>query len=210
MHPIAMSTLDAHRESRGLADRPRRAVDELFEITYLELKELAHRHRRRWRGNATLGTTVLVHEAYQKLAGSGDLQTWERAHFLAVAAQAMRQILVNYAERQAAQKRGGGAELVSLEAANPVAPEVAQEVLALHEALEVLSQVEPRRAQVVECRFFAGMTIDETAEALGVSPATVKRDWALATAWLRRQVRDRLGDRGEEIGMEEFTGLSLG
>lgn len=205
MHPIPMSSPDITRGPPGVADARREAMDELFEITYQELKELAHQHRRRWKGSTTLGTTVLVHEAYRKLAGSGNLRTWERAHFLAVAARAMRQILVNYAERQSAQKRGGGVEPIDLDAANPVAPEVADEILALHEALEVLSRSEPRRGQVVECRFFAGMTIEETAEALGVSPATVKRDWVLATAWLRRQVRHRLDDGGEEGGMEALT-----
>ena len=163
-------------------------MDELFAITYEELKALAHRHRKRWRGNPTLGTTVLVHEAYRKLAGARDLRTWKRAHFLAVAARAMRQILVNYAERQTALKRGGAYDPVPLDLANPVAPEVAEEVLALHEALEALSRIDPRRGQVVECRFFAGMTIDETAEALSVSAATVKRDWLLAAAWLRRRI----------------------
>ncbi|TVP42123.1 MAG: sigma-70 family RNA polymerase sigma factor [Gemmatimonadales bacterium] len=166
----------------------REAVDQLFAVTYEELKVLAHLHRRRWNGNPTLGTTVLVHEAYQKLSLRGSVNPRDRSHFLAVAAQAMRQVLVNYAERQAATKRGGGVAALSLDEANPVAPDVAEEVLALNRALQELARAEPRKAQVVECRFFAGMTIEETAEALGISPATVKRDWVLATAWLRREI----------------------
>ncbi len=195
MHIGAISTPNASSAPGTPGDPRRKAMDELFEITYEELRVLAHGHRRRWNGNSTLGTTVLVHEAYRKLAGTSDLGGWGRAHFLAVAARAMRQILVNYAEMQAAQKRGGSAQLVPLEAANPVAPEVAEEVLALHRALNALSRCEPRRGQVVECRFFAGLTVEETAEVLGVSPATVKRDWVLATAWLRRRIREILADR---------------
>jgi len=179
---------------RAAAQGDRAAVDQLFAVTYEELKVLAHLHRRRWNGNPTLGTTVLVHEAYQKLARHGGVNTTDRSHFLAVAAQAMRQVLVNYAEQQATLKRGGGVASLPLDHANPVAPEVAEEVLALHQALELLASTDPRRAQVVECRFFAGMTIEETAEALRTSPATVKRDWVLATAWLRREVRTLIGE----------------
>jgi RNA polymerase sigma factor (TIGR02999 family) len=188
MHLLDMSEPDPNLDAAPLDCAGRRGADELFQVTYQELKTLARRHRQRWRGNSTLGTTVLVHEAYQRLAGSPDLRGWERTHFLAVAARAMRQVLVNYAKMQSAEKRGGGIRAAPLDSVNPVAPEVADEVLALHQALEELGRAEPRRAQVVECRFFAGLSIEETAEALGVSPATVKRDWVLATAWLRRKI----------------------
>jgi RNA polymerase sigma factor (TIGR02999 family) len=167
------------------------AASRLFAEVYAELHRSAAAQRRRWRGDETLNTTALVHEAYIKLLGNGSGGWRDRSHFFAVAARAMRQILVNYAERRRAEKRGGGAEHVALDEANPVSPEAADEVLALHEALGRLEELNERQARVVEHRFFVGLAIDETAEVLGVSPATVKRDWALASAWLRREVGKR-------------------
>lgn len=167
----------------------RKAMDELFSATYDEFKLLAHKHRARWNGNPTMGTTVLVHEAYQKLVGQNSISLKDRAHFLSVAAKAMRHILVNYAKQQSARKRGGDAILVPLEQVDPAAPEVADEILVMNEALDRLGTLEPRRGRVVECRFFGGMSIEETARALDVSPATVKRDWTLAITWLRREMR---------------------
>jgi RNA polymerase sigma factor (TIGR02999 family) len=171
---------------RAASGGDRAALDAVFSATYEELRSLAHQHRLRWTGNETMATTVLVHEAWRKLARQERVHTRDRAHFMAVAARAMRQVLVNYAEERAAEKRGGGARHLSLDEVNPVAPEAAEEVLALHHALERLSVEEPRASRVVECRFFAGLSIDETGDALGVSSATVKRDWALATLWLRK------------------------
>ena len=166
----------------------RQALDALFESIYGELKRLARIQRSRWTGDETLNTTALVHEAYFKLVGAATSGWNDRAHFYAVASRAMRQILVTYAERRLAEKRGGGAELVPLDAANPVAPEVAEDILAMHDALGRLAQLDERQGRVVEYRFFAGMSVPETAELLGLSTATVKRDWAVASAWLRREM----------------------
>jgi RNA polymerase sigma factor (TIGR02999 family) len=163
-------------------------LGELFAVVYEQLRTLSRARRAHWVGDYTLQTTALVHEAYLKLLGAETVNWESRGHFFAVASQAMRQLLVTYAERRCAQKRGGGAVLVSLDEANPVAPEVAEELLALHEALERLARIDERRHRVVEYRFFAGLTIDETAEVMGVSSATVSRDWTLASAWLRREV----------------------
>ena len=166
----------------------RQALDALFESVYGELKRLARIQRSRWTGDETLNTTALVHEAYFKLVG-GRASGWnDRSHFYAVASRAMRQILVTYAERRLTEKRGGGAERVPLDRANPVAPEVAEDILAMHEALDRLAKLDERQSRVVEYRFFAGMTVSDTAELLGLSPATVKRDWAVASAWLRREM----------------------
>jgi RNA polymerase sigma factor (TIGR02999 family) len=164
------------------------AADELFRAVYDELHRIASGQRRRWDGNETLNTTALVHEAYLKLVRQEEADWESRAHFFAVAARAMRQILINYAERQVAAKRGGGAVHVSLTDGVAMAPEAAEELLALHEALDRLASVHERSSRVVECRFFGGFGIRDTAETLGVSAATVERDWAFASAWLRREM----------------------
>jgi RNA polymerase sigma factor (TIGR02999 family) len=173
---------------RAAAEGDPLALDRLFEAVYGELKRLAQSHRRKWSGDYTLNTTALVHEAYLKLVRQSEVSWADRGHFYAVASRAMRQILVTYAERRRAAKRGGGAEPLSLDEVNPVAPDAAEEILALDEALRRLAALEERQSRVVECRFFAGMPVKETAEVLGLSPATVKRDWALASAWLRREI----------------------
>ena len=167
----------------------RAALDEVFTLVYDELHRLAQAQRRRWSGDSTLDTTALVHEAYLKLVGQQDAGWNDRGHFLAVASRAMRHLLVNYAERRRAAKRGGGAAPISLDDFNPVSEEVADEVIALHEALERLATVSDRQVRVVEARFYVGLSIDETAQALEISPATVKRDWQLAGAWLHREIR---------------------
>jgi RNA polymerase sigma factor (TIGR02999 family) len=181
---------------RSAADGNREAVDALFAVVYEHLRQLARRERTRWTGDYTLDTTALVHEAYLKLVNQDNHDWRDRAHFLAVAAKAMRQILVNYAERRCAAKRGGGAVVLELSEANPVAPEVAEEIVALNEALDRLREAAERASRVVECRFFAGLTVPETAEALGVSPVTVKRDWAWASAWLYRELGASVGRLG--------------
>jgi len=177
---------------RAAEQGDRAAMDEVFAAVYDELHRRARAQRRRWSGDDTLDTTALVHEAYLKLVDQSQAQWNDRAHFLAVASRAMRHILVNYAEQRRAAKRGGGAPVVPLDDANPVGEEVAEEILALHEAVRRLAEVNQRQAQVVEARFFAGLPIDETAAALGISPATVKRDWKLATAWLHREIKTTL------------------
>jgi RNA polymerase sigma factor (TIGR02999 family) len=167
----------------------RAALDEVFALVYEELHRLAHAQRRRWSGDDTLDTTALVHEAYLKLVGQEEPEWNDRGHFLAVAARAMRHLLVNYAERRRAAKRGGGVPMVSIDDFNPVSESVADDVIALHEALDRLGRVSERQVGVVEFRFYAGLSIDETAHALGVSAATVKRDWKLASAWLHREIQ---------------------
>lgn len=177
-----------------LPDGSGAAVDELFALLYDELRAIAHRQRRRWQGNDTLQTTALVHEAFLKLVDQERVVTENRPHFLAVAARAMRHILCNYARDRKAQKRGGAIEHVALEesrggmAGTPSSSESSEVLVALDEALLRLEQIDPRQSRVVECRFFGGLTIEDTATALGISPRTVKRDWAMAQAWLHREI----------------------
>ena len=166
----------------------RAALDEVFTLVYDELHRLAQAQRRRWSGDNTLDTTALVHEAYLKLTDQREVSWNDSGHFLAVAARAMRHLLVNYAERRRTAKRGGDTVTVSIDEFNPVNEEVADEVIALHEALNQLAEVSERQVNVVEARFFTGLSIEETANALAVSPATVKRDWQLASAWLHREI----------------------
>ena len=167
------------------------AVDRLVPILYEELRRLAHLRMRGERPGHTLGTTALVHEAYLDLAGL-DRMTWrDRAHFLAVAARAMRRVLIDHAESRDAQKRGGGQRAITLDEEAELVlggGSRADELLALDEALVRLAAVSERQCRVVECRFFAGMTVEETAEALHTSPATVKREWTVARAWLHREL----------------------
>ena len=167
------------------------AVDRLVPILYEELRRLAHLRMRGERPGHTLGTTALVHEAYLDLAGL-DRMTWrDRAHFLAVAARAMRRVLIDHAEARDAQKRGGGQRAITLDEEAELVlggGSRADELLALDEALVRLAAVSERQCRVVECRFFAGMTVEETAEALHTSPATVKREWTVARAWLHREL----------------------
>ena len=169
------------------------AFAEVYTALYDELHRMARAQRRSWSGDHTLDTTALVHEAYLKLVNRQQATWVDRAHFVAVAAKAMRHVLVNYAERRRAAKRGGGAIPLGLdEIADQVGTAVEDEVLALHEALDRLASMSPRQEQVVEARFFGGLSIEETAMALDVSPATVKRDWQLASAWLQREMKAAL------------------
>jgi RNA polymerase sigma factor (TIGR02999 family) len=177
---------------RACRQDDRRALDALFELIYDQLHRIARGQRRRWRGNLTLNTTALIHEAYVKLAGQEELPWESRSHFFAVAATAMRQVLVNYAAARAAAKRGGDARKVTFEDSLIASSEKAEEVLALDEALKRLEGQNERQCRVVECRFFAGLTVEQTAEALGLSPATVKRDWGFASAWLYRELEGDL------------------
>lgn len=168
----------------------------LQQKVYAELRRLAHNQRQRWQGDPSLRTTALVHEAYLKLVRQEE-QSWEsRAHFFAVAATAMRHILINRAERHRAEKRGGDTPILSLEALREslnrkqaTADEQSEMLVLLDAALECFEETHSRAARVVECRFFGGMTIEETAEVLGVSTSTVSRDWDLAQAWLYREMK---------------------
>lgn len=158
-------------------------VDRLIPLIYEELRAIAHRQLRREHREHTLQTTALVHEAYLKLAGDGNVGRG-RAYFFAAAAHAMRQVLIDRARRRGARKRGAGAELVTLGEHDAAVDAYAVELLDLEEALERLGARSPRQVKVVEFRFFAGMNVQETADALGVSPRTVESDWAMARAWL--------------------------
>jgi len=166
----------------------------LYRRLYGELHRLARAQRARWHGNWTMNTTALVHEAYAKLAGKDDFES--RAHVLATASRAMRQVLVSYAEGRAAQKRGGGTPDLPLEEARavPLSDAQADDVLALDDALARLAGRDERAARVVECRFFGGLSVAETADALGVSEATVTRSWRLARAWLHGELAGGLPD----------------
>lgn len=182
---------------RAVEGGDREAMDQLFQAVYEELRSVARGHRSRWQGNHTIETTVLVHEAYLRMARGAKLSWEDRVHFFAVASRAMRQVLINYAEMQRATKRGGGQAVESLDDrhvpldghSNPVPAEAVEDLLALESALLSLESESPRQVRVIECRFFAGLTVEETAEALGVSAATVKRDWDQARAWLGRTLR---------------------
>ena len=166
----------------------RRALDELTPLVYDELHRLASRYMRGERPGHTLQTSALVNEAFLRLAGHEEIEWQNRAHFFAIAAQAMRRILVDHARRRGNQKRGGDAHKVALEEGLIVSAERAAEVVALDDALTRLAEVDPRKSQLVELRFFGGLDIEETAEVLQVSPGTVMRDWTFAKAWLRREI----------------------
>jgi RNA polymerase sigma-70 factor, ECF subfamily len=159
-------------------------LNRLVPLLYDELRAMAHRHLAREHRQHTLQTTALVHEAYIKLVDDTRVTRRGRAYFFAAAARAMRQVLVDRARRRNAARRGGGVQDVSLDEEQIAAGDLVTELLDLDRALEQLAELNPRHAQVVECRFFAGMSVEETAEALDVSPRTVKYDWALARAWL--------------------------
>ena len=166
----------------------RQALDDLLPLVYNELHRLAGYYMRGERPSHTLQTSALVNEAYLRLAGAEHIQWQNRAHFFAIAAQVMRRILVDHARRRDKQKRGGAVQKVELDEAMLVSEQRAAEVVALDDALKSLAEIDPRKSQLVELRFFAGLNIEETAEVLKVSPGTVMRDWTLAKAWLRREI----------------------
>ncbi|MGH7539746.1 MAG: sigma-70 family RNA polymerase sigma factor [Gemmatimonadota bacterium] len=170
--------------TKGDAD----AKERVFPILYEELKRLARAQLWGERADHTLDTTAVVHEAYLRLARLEEIEWRDRSHFFAAAAGAMRRVLIDYATMRNAAKRGGGRQPIPLDHAPPIGVEQARELLALDEALERLERLDARKARVVECRFFAGLTVEETAEALDVSPVTVRRDWTTARAWLNREL----------------------
>ena len=178
---------DATRQT-GRATDPRAALDAIVPVLYGELRRLASRELRRERPGHTLSTTALVNEAYIELSKLHGIEWKSRPHFFSVCARVIRNVLVDYAVARKAQKRGGGAPVLPLEAAEHVGTQRPEEWVDLDEALERLGALDQRQVRVVECRFFAGMSVEETAEALGVAPATVKRDWALARAWLNKEL----------------------
>ena len=164
------------------------ALDRVLPMVYDQLRGIAQRELRRERPDHTLSATALVHETYLKLVQLERVSWQGRAHFFAACANEMRRILISYARMKKADKRGAGAEHVPLDNAFAAATERPAELVALDEALTRLAALDERQAKVVECRFFAGMDVNETAEALGISPATVKRDWTAARAWLKREL----------------------
>jgi RNA polymerase sigma factor (TIGR02999 family) len=183
-------TGESERLSQLLADwaaQDPQALERLVPIVYDELRRLAHYHMHGERAGHTLQTTALVNEVYLRLAGIKGLQWRDRAHFFAMAGTLMRRVLVDYARRQGRDKRGGGVAVISLDGQSiTAAPSVDFE--ALDQALERLAGADPQQCRIVELRFFGGLSIEETAEALGISPATVKRDWTTARAWLHHEL----------------------
>jgi RNA polymerase sigma factor (TIGR02999 family) len=171
----------------------RQALDQLVPLVYDTLRGLARQALRRERPGHTLSATALAHEAYLKLVGLDHIAWQDRSHFFAVASRAMRRILVNHAVARKAQKRGGGAVAIELDDIAVATESSIEDVLALNEALGRLESVAPHAVRVVECRVFTGMTIEETAAALDLSPATVKRHWSMARAWLHRELTDAGG-----------------
>jgi len=172
------------------------ALDQLIPLVHAELHRLAHRCMDRERAGHTLQTTALVNEAYLRLIDSSQVRWQNRAHFFAVAAQLMRRILVDFARSRHNLKRGGAAQRVSLDEALLVPQEPDPDLIALDEALNVLAALDPRQARAVELRFFGGLSVEETAEVLQVSPETVHRDWRVAKAWLLRELDREKRDDG--------------
>jgi RNA polymerase sigma factor (TIGR02999 family) len=170
-----------------------RALEKLIPLVQPELHRLAHHYMSRERAGHTLQTTALLNEAYLRLADQTNPRWQNRAHFFAVAARAMRQILVDYARSQRSQKRGGGALKVELDEAAIVSPEQSKEIVDLHEALERLATLDSRKAQVVELKYFGGLNYDEMAEVLKISRVTVRRDWEFARLWLYTELHDTAG-----------------
>ena len=180
------SSVTALLQDAGRGDR--QALDRLVPIVYDTLRRLAHRALKHERRDHTLSTTALAHEAYLELIGLERIAWQDRSHFFAMAARLMRRILIDYAVSRSAQKRGGGAVAVPLDEAVLSQQVDVDALLVVSEALDRLESLDPRAARIVECRVFAGMSIDETAMALDVSAATVKRDWNATRAWLNQEL----------------------
>jgi len=164
------------------------AVDKLIPLVYDELRRLARYYMRRERAGATLQTTALVNEAYMRLVDQKNVQWQNRAHFFAIAAQLMRRILIDRARKRYNSKRGGDVRKVSLDQAAIVSTGRSSDLVALDEALTDLEAIDQRKSKVVELRFFGGLNIEETAEVMSISPATVQREWSMAKAWLYREI----------------------
>ena len=173
---------------QGWRNGDRKALDALLPLVYKELHRLAHFQLRKERPGHTLQSAALVHEAYLRLIGLNPPQWESRTHFFAIAAQLMRQILVDYARRHGAAKRGGGGCKLTLEEARVLSREKEVDMVALDDALRALAKIDPRQSKVVELRFFAGLSLEEISQALDIAPATVQRDWTAARAWLHREI----------------------
>jgi len=183
-----------------LAEGDEQAASRLIPLVYRELRQMAARQMRRERVDHTLQTTALVHEAYLKLVEQTPASWQNRAHFFAVAAQVMRHILIDHARGQAREKRGGGVAVIQLDEALVFSPEQSSELLEVDAALHRLTELDPRQGKIVELRFFGGLTVDETAAVLGISPKTVKRDWSVAKAWLHGELKQGRGNIAGAMG----------
>jgi RNA polymerase sigma factor (TIGR02999 family) len=184
-------TLTSHSVTQMLldwSDGDQKALDKLIPIVYGELRLRAARYLRRERAGHTLHTTALIHATYLRLVDQKDVRWQNRAHFFAISAQLMRRILVDHARHRDAAKRGGADLTLTLDDAMAVFAERDVNLMALDESLTRLAEIDARQSRVVELRYFSGLSIEETAEVLGVSPATVKLDWSMAKAWLRREM----------------------
>jgi RNA polymerase sigma factor (TIGR02999 family) len=176
------------------------AASKLMPVVYDELRRLAGAYMRRERVDHTLQATALVHEAYLKLVEQRSVNWQSRAHFFGIAAQLMRRILIDHARGHSRQKRGGDEKKVSLDEAFVLSEQQADELLAVDDSLNQLAKIDARQAKVVEMRFFGGLSVEEAAEALGVSPKTVKRDWSVAKAWLYADLKERYGIDAAAMG----------
>ena len=192
-----MTTLSQHEITGLLLDwgnGDKAALDRIIPLVYQELRRVAHRQMRRERAGDTLQTTALINEAYLRLIDYRQVRPRDRAHFLAIAAQAMRRILIERARSRHSAKRGSGGQKVSLDEVGDVSDERAADLVALDDALNNLAIIDPRKAQIVELKYFGGMTIPETAEILEVSTPTIERDWQMARIWLHREIRGKSDD----------------
>jgi RNA polymerase sigma factor (TIGR02999 family) len=183
-----------------LARGNQEAAEKLVPLVYDELKRLARGYMRRERQDHTLQPTALVNEAYLKLVRQDSVKWQSRSHFIGIAAQLMRRVLIDHARGQLREKRGGANEVLQLNEALAFSPEQSEELVKLDEALKRLAAIDPRQSRVVELRFFGGLSGEETAELLGISLKTVKRDWSLAKAWLHGELRRSDGDIRGELG----------
>jgi RNA polymerase sigma factor (TIGR02999 family) len=194
-HPSDVSALLSE-----LTQGRQEAAEKLIPLVYDELKRLARSYMGRERSGHTLQTTALVHEAYLKLVRQKNVNWQGRSHFFGIAAQLMRRVLVDHARGHLRKKRGGAKVLLPLTEALAFSPECSEDLVNLDEALERLSKLDARQCRIVELRFFGGLSVEETAEFLSISPKTVKRDWAVAKLWLHAELRHRNGDISQAVG----------
>ena len=199
--PSELNTNDINRLLRAWSGGDQSALNRLTPIVYEELRRLAHHYMERERAGHTLQTTALVNEAYMRLVDYKRMQWQDRAHFFAVAAQVMRRILVDHA-RSHNLKRGAGVQHVALDDVAVVSADRTGDLVALDDAMNALARLDPRKVQIIEMRFFGGLSVEETAEVLKVSPATVRRDWSIAKFWLYRELG---GGTGDGLGTVEAT-----
>jgi RNA polymerase sigma factor (TIGR02999 family) len=188
---VPSSSVEISRLLRAWGDGDQAALNQLTPLVYTELHQIAHRHMRQQLPGQTLQTTALVNEAYLRLVDVEGVRWQDRTHFFAVSAQIMRRILVDSARAHLADKRGGRLPHVYLDDSVDASPQSSEDLIALDDALNALEEMDPRKARVVELRFFAGLSVEQTAEALKISAPSVKRDWKLAKAWLSRELSRR-------------------